>query len=135
MTAFRWIYITCKDRAEARRIALQVLKKRLAACANWFPVRSLYWWEGNLERSSEVALVLKTTSRRVRPLIAAIKKAHSYKVPCVEALPILEGNRDYLEWVRDESGERKRRKAQGAGRTRRTFGPPRLGGRSPPAEA
>jgi periplasmic divalent cation tolerance protein len=103
MTAFRWVYVTCKDRAEARKIALLVVKKRLAACANWFPVRSVYWWEGKMESASEAALVLKTTSARVKPLIAAIRGAHSYKVACIEALPILEGNADYLRWIRKET--------------------------------
>ncbi len=102
MTVFRWVYVTCRDRAEAGKIAELVVKKRLAACANWFPVRSVYWWDEKLERASEVALVLKTTAGHVKPLVAAIKKAHSYKVPCIEALPILEGNPDYLRWIRDE---------------------------------
>jgi periplasmic divalent cation tolerance protein len=103
MTAFRWVYVTCKDRAEAKKIALLVVKKRLAACANWFPVRSVYWWHGKMERAAEVALVLKTTAGKAKPLMAAIKAAHSYKVPCIEALPILEGNADYLRWIREET--------------------------------
>ncbi len=103
MTVFLWFYVTCRDRAEAGHIAELVVKKRLAACANWFPVRSVYWWGGKMERASEVALVLKTTAGKVKPLMAAIKKAHSYKVPCIEALPILEGNPDYLKWIRDET--------------------------------
>lgn len=103
MTAFRWVYVTCKDRAEAEKLALLIVKKRLAACANWFPVRSAYWWEGKLERAGEYALVLKTTAARTRALVAVMRKAHSYKVPCVEALPILEGNPEYLKWIRDET--------------------------------
>ena len=103
MTAFRWVYVTCKNRSEAERIATLAVKKRLAACANWFPVRSIYWWEGRLERAGETALVLKTTAARVKPLILAIRRAHSYKVPCIEALPILEGNPDYLKWISKET--------------------------------
>jgi len=103
VTAFRWVYVTCKNRSEAERIATLAVKKRLAACANWFPVRSIYWWEGRLERAGETALVLKTTAARVKPLILAIRRAHSYKVPCIEALPILEGNPDYLKWISKET--------------------------------
>jgi len=103
MTAFRWVYVTCNDPSEAEKIGTDMVKKRLAACANWFPVLSVYWWEGRMEKASETALVLKTTAGKVKPLIAAIKKAHSYKVPCIEALPILEGNADYLKWIRDET--------------------------------
>jgi len=94
--------VTCRDKVEAKRIATLAVKRRLAACANWFPVRSIYWWEGRLERAGETAVVFKTTAARVKALIQAIRKAHSYKVPCIEALPILEGNADYLRWIRDE---------------------------------
>ncbi len=103
VTAFRWVYVTCRDRTEAGKIAELVVKERLAACANWFPVRSVYWWDGRMERASETALVLKTTAGKVKPLIAAIRKVHSYKVPCIETLPILEGNPDYLQWIRHET--------------------------------
>jgi periplasmic divalent cation tolerance protein len=103
MTAFRWVYVTCNDPSEAEKIGTEMVKKRLAACANWFPVRSVYWWEGRMEKAAETALVLKTTAGRTKALIAAIKKAHSYKVPCIEALPILEGNADYLRWIREET--------------------------------
>jgi len=103
VAGFRWVYVTCKNRAEARKIARLVLEKRLAACANLFPVRSLYWWEGKIEEANEVALVLKTKASCFRRLLAEIRKAHSYKVPCIEALPILEGNPDYLNWIRDET--------------------------------
>lgn len=95
--------MTCRDKVEAKRIATLAVKKRLAACANWFPVRSVYWWEGKMERAIETALVLKTTAGKVGALMAAIKKAHSYKVPCIEALPVLDGNPDYLKWIRDET--------------------------------
>ncbi len=112
MTAFRWVYVTCKNQAEARKLAELAVEKRLAACANWFPVRSIYWWKGKIEKASESALVLKTTARKVRPLMAAMRKDHSYKVPCIEALPILEGNPDYLKWIREETLGNEGRKAE-----------------------
>jgi len=74
---------------EARNLARLALDKRLAACANIFPVTSLYWWKGEVEETAESALVLKTRAGLVRALVAELKKAHSYEVPCIEVLPVL----------------------------------------------
>jgi periplasmic divalent cation tolerance protein len=99
---FRFVYVTCRDEAEALAVAEAVVGARLAACANVLPsVQSLYWWEGKLVRDTEMVLVLKTKAALMPALIAAVKAAHSYTVPCVVALPILEGNPDYLAWLGD----------------------------------
>jgi periplasmic divalent cation tolerance protein len=103
VSRFYWVYVTCTNGAEARKIAILVLKKRLAACVNMFPVRSVYWWHGKLEHADEVAMVLKTRSGCLKPLIAEISKAHSYDVPCIEALAIADGNPAYLKWIEDET--------------------------------
>ncbi len=103
MYRFYWVHVTCHDRAEARKIAVLVLKKRLAACANMFPVHSMYWWHGKMETATEVALVLKTRAGCLKRLIAMIKKVHSYEVPCIEALPIAAGHPAYLKWISDET--------------------------------
>ncbi|MGQ9582256.1 MAG: divalent-cation tolerance protein CutA [Thermoplasmatota archaeon] len=108
MPEFVWVYITARDRSEALRIARRALKMRLAACANILsPIRSFYWWKGRLEGSKEVALVLKTRFSLLQPLVSEIKKAHSYKVPCIVALPIKGGNADFLRWIEEETGRRR----------------------------
>lgn len=97
---FRWVYVTCRDEAEALAVAEAVVGAQLAACANVLPgMRSVYWWEGKLVRDTEAVLVFKTKAAHVADLIAAVKAAHSYTVPCVVTLPILEGNPDYLAWL------------------------------------
>jgi periplasmic divalent cation tolerance protein len=103
MAAFRWVYVACRDEAEARKLARLALEKRLAACANIFPISSLFWWKGKIEHARETALVLKTRAVLVRQLFALLKKAHSYEVPCMDALPILEINPDCAAWLRRET--------------------------------
>lgn len=100
----RWCWVNCGSAEEAERIGRAIVEARLAACANVLPgLCSIYWWQGRIERAAEVALVLKTRAELVEPLVAAVKAAHSYTVPCVVALPIREGNPDYLAWLAAET--------------------------------
>lgn len=98
------VLVTCGSAKEGRRIARALVEARLAACGNLVeaPVRSIYRWEGKVETAREYLLILKTSRRRLAALEKAIKRLHSYDVPEIIALPIVEGSRDYLHWI-DES--------------------------------
>lgn len=105
-TELRWCYVTAPSEDEARQLARTLVTERLAACANVFPgVRSFYWWQGEVQEDAECVLVLKTRADRVAALTARVRALHSYTVPCVVALPILEGNPDYLRWLEAEARE------------------------------
>jgi periplasmic divalent cation tolerance protein len=103
MPSFRWVWMTCKNEAEARRLARLVLEKRLAACANIFPVYSLFWWGGAVRSSNEVAVVLKTRESLEKRLISELEKAHSYDVPCIDSLPISGMNRSCASWLASQT--------------------------------
>jgi periplasmic divalent cation tolerance protein len=98
---FRVVLVTCATLTEARRIARQVVSKRLAACVNIIlsPVESVYTWKGSVEKAREYLLVIKTTTRRLAALEKELKRLHSYDVPEILALPIAAGSSDYLSWV------------------------------------
>jgi periplasmic divalent cation tolerance protein len=98
------VLITAPDRESGVKMARRLLERRLAACVNIAPVSSMYWWEGKIEESSEVLLVVKTTSERLGDLIREVRAIHPYKVPEIIALPITAGLADYLDWVRKETG-------------------------------
>ncbi len=98
------VYITASDEEEARRIGREVVARRLAACANIVPaIASYYHWQGQLTEDREALLLLKTRRACFDRLIAAVKELHSYSVPAVNALPVLQGNPDYLSWVAEET--------------------------------
>ncbi len=100
------VFITTPGYEEAERIASLLLEKRMAACTNIVPkVFSAYWWQGNIERSEESLLIIKTREELVPDLISLVKQAHSYTVPEIIALPITSGNPDYLDWVDTETGK------------------------------
>jgi len=105
-----FVYVTAGDVEEAKRIGRQVVEEQLAACANILGgVTSIFRWEGKVDEASEAMLILKTTEQRLEPLIARVKVLHSYELPCIEALPVVDGNRDFLEWIVRETGGDPRR--------------------------
>jgi periplasmic divalent cation tolerance protein len=96
------IMSTCATEEEAERIARALVDARLAACVSIVPrVRSFYRWKGAVEDSAECLLVIKSSRRLFDSLRAAIEKAHSYEVPEVVALPIVDGAPNYLNWLHD----------------------------------
>ena len=93
------IYVTCSDSKEARKIAKHLLKEKLIACANVFPVESLYNWKGKLHDEKETALFCKAKKSDFTDVETAVKKLHSYEVPCIVAFDWTASNKDYAKWV------------------------------------
>jgi periplasmic divalent cation tolerance protein len=105
MTDKRIALTTTATRDEAQKIALGLVEQRLAACVNVVgPIDSTYSWRGQVERSSEFLLIIKTTADAVPRLEAAIKKAHSYETPEFVVLPIERGSAEYLQWLAEAVG-------------------------------
>ncbi len=96
------VFVTAKDLAQARSIAQGLLNEKLIACANVIKgVESMFWWQGKIDRASEAMLVIKTRKDLFKKVCACVKKLHSYDTPEVIALPIIDGNPDYLKWIDD----------------------------------
>ena len=96
--SFIFLYVTTGTQAEAQKIALQAIKKKLAACANIFPIFSYYEWKGEMKEEGEWALILKTVKEKSIALQKEIEKIHSYKVPCIIEIPI-KPNSTYGAWI------------------------------------
>lgn len=79
------VSVTCKNRGEAERIARALISKKLAACANFFPVQSYFWWKRKQQRSAEYLLTIKTLPSRFAALARAITALHSYELPVIHA--------------------------------------------------
>ena len=100
------VLTTCASDEAASSIARKLVELRLAACVNILPgVRSVYRWKGAVEESGETLLVIKSSRALFEQLRAAIEKLHAYEVPEVIALPIVEGARNYMEWLGVELAE------------------------------
>ena len=98
-----YIFWSCRDKIEAKRIVQELLEQRLIACASLFPeVKSLYRWEGKIEESLEVKVILKTLSEHFKAVETLIREKCSYQVPEIVMLSVEEGSPDYLKWVERE---------------------------------
>ena len=96
---YRSIYITTKDEKEAKIIGRILVEEKLVACANYFPIQSIYRWEGGVEEAGEMALITKTKVELVDRVVQRVKQLHSYQIPCVVSWVIEKGNPDYLAWI------------------------------------
>ncbi len=94
------IFVTTKDKEEAERISQLLLKERLIACANIIsPVTSFFHWVGKTEKVEECLIVMKSRRDLFAQVTEHVKSAHSYDVPEVLAVPIVEGSKAYLDWM------------------------------------
>jgi len=94
------VLVTVPSQEEGEQIARQVLANKLAACVNIIPnLHSIYIWQGKIENSSEWLLLIKTMPERLPALKQQIRQLHSYDVPEILALPVSQGNQEYIQWV------------------------------------
>jgi len=99
------VFITVPKEEEAAKISRALVEARLAACVNIIGnIRSIYRWEGKIEDEAEVLMIAKTQRHIFDPLSKKVKELHSYAVPEIIAMPIVEGSEDYLKWLKDVTG-------------------------------
>jgi len=95
----------CGSEEEASRIARHLVETRVAACVNILPaVKSIYRWKGAVEEAAEWTLLIKTRRDLFPALSTAVRGMHSYEVPELIAIPIVEGLHEYLGWIDDSTG-------------------------------
>jgi len=96
------VFITASDEEEASKIARALVEERLAGCVNIIKdIRSIYSWQGKIEDEKEVFMVVKTQKSLFDSLMKRAKELHSYTVPEIIALPIIQGSEDYLKWLKE----------------------------------
>jgi periplasmic divalent cation tolerance protein len=92
------IYVPCKDENEARSISKALLEKKLIACTNFFPIKSMYSWKGKVEEDNETVMIIKTKEENFQKVKEEIKKLHSYDTPAIIKLST-ECNAEYSDYM------------------------------------
>ncbi len=101
------VFITCAHYNEANEIANALVQGKLVAGVNiLLHSESLFWWQEKIDRASEIVLIAKTIAAKMPAIMAKVKKLHSYKVPEIIALPIVDGSAEYLNWIADSVKEK-----------------------------
>jgi periplasmic divalent cation tolerance protein len=97
-----FFYIPCGTESEALSIGKQAVENRLAACANVFPIQSVFPWNGSIQEENEFILILKTTPSCASSLRSFISEKHGYEVPCIVSWEV-EVNDAYGKWVEENT--------------------------------
>ncbi|PCI36466.1 MAG: divalent-cation tolerance protein CutA [Elusimicrobia bacterium] len=99
-TPYSLVLVTCPSRSEGETLAEKLVEASMAACVNIIPgIRSIYRWEGKIEKQDEVMLTIKTRTRMIGEVTEFIKENHKYDVPEALAISIDGGNAGYLNWI------------------------------------
>ena len=107
MTDALVVLITAPKEEDAAAMANALVEGRLAACVNIIrQVRSIYRWQGKIEDDQEVLMIAKTRKECFAELVNKVKELHTYSVPEIIALPIVDGFESYLGWLKEETGSK-----------------------------
>ena len=99
---FVMVFSSAGSQIEANNIAETVIEKKLAACVSILPgVTSHYCWQDKRESSYEVTIMIKTARKKFSELKKEIIELHSFEVPEILMIPILDGNEKYLDWMKE----------------------------------
>jgi periplasmic divalent cation tolerance protein len=94
------VFVTVGDSQEAAQLARSLVEKRLVACVNRIPgLTSWYWWEDKVSEDQEVLLIMKSSREKFAELEKEILRLHSYAVPEIIAMQLVEGSKNYLDWI------------------------------------
>lgn len=97
------MWLTCADKSEANKIATTLLNKHLVACAKQMPVKSAFWWQGKIDKASEILLLMDSQSDLFAKVETIVNKLHSYDTPNLQAVPVLKINQSAAKWLKAET--------------------------------
>ncbi len=104
MSNYIVIYITTSSISEAKKIGRTLVKDKLVACSNIIsPIHSIYSWQGKICNDKEALMMLKTKKKLFKQIVKRVEELHSYDVPEIIAMPIIEGSSKYISWINEET--------------------------------
>lgn len=100
------ITTTTDTKENADIITEALLKKHLVACVQFIDIESSYSWQGKVVTSKELQLQMKTKTSFFHQIKDEIEKLHTYDVPEIVMVPLLDANVSYLKWINEETLEK-----------------------------
>lgn len=100
---FIQVYISCTSRSQAKSMVDSLLEDQIIACAQIMPkIESFYRWQGQIERADEYLLIVKSKKDQFAAIKSTVVKLHSYEVPEIIAVPVVDGSTEYLNWINEQ---------------------------------
>lgn len=99
-----FIFSTFPSKKEAKKIGERLVRKKLAACLNIFPIESIYSWKGKIVKDKEFVAIVKTEKKNFKKVERFILENHSYDTPCIIEIPIARVTKKYLKWLKEKVG-------------------------------
>jgi periplasmic divalent cation tolerance protein len=93
------IYTTCKDTEQAKDLGRKILKARVAACVNVWPMESMYWNDEEIVERAEAVLIIKTSEPKIAEIEEFLEKHHTYSIPFIGTINVHRINLKYREWM------------------------------------
>lgn len=97
-----FIYTTCATQEEAKSLAKLIIDKKLGACVDYWPINSIYNWQGKLKETNQMMLSITTFENKLEDVNDLISKEHTYSVPMIVGIDVRRINRAYKEWMMQE---------------------------------
>jgi len=94
-----FVYTTCASTEEAKKLGSLIIERKIGACVDFWPVESVYMWEGKMEDRSQAMLMITTLESKLPDVENLISQNHSYSVPLVAGVDIRRLNHSYKEWM------------------------------------
>ena len=98
---------TYPNLASAKKLGKLLLEKKLAACVQFLPIKSMYFWQGKIENSSEILVLIKSENSLYNEIEKTIKEHHTYEIPQILFSLINQGSIAYLKWIESKLENRK----------------------------
>ena len=93
------VYTTAPDEKTAEALSKTIIEKKLGACCNFWPVRTIYSWEGKMKDDTEHVMLIKTSKKKFKDLEKYIVKNHPYSMPAIVSLPWDDSHEPFKNWV------------------------------------
>jgi periplasmic divalent cation tolerance protein len=96
---FIMLLLTCATKAEAERISIELIERRLIACAKMMPVHSIFQWEGAVQGDDEIMLIMETSQELCQDIEEVVRSLHSYKTFVLTGIPVVYASKNAQEWL------------------------------------
>jgi periplasmic divalent cation tolerance protein len=97
-----FIHTTCAKKEEAEKLGKLIIEKKMGACVHYWPIISMYRWNGELKETEEVMMVITTFESKLEEVNDLISKHHSYSTPMIAGVDVRRINRTYKEWITEQ---------------------------------